>query len=549
MIAHNSCPSSPDDGVPPPSSKITDVEDAFQKNRSSGGTLGLDNLQISAKFPVRPGYGTKGEKVTLWANYFELIPNPDLLLYRYNVSVAPEAKGKLLSQVIRLLLGLPEYVNFQRDIVTDFKSTLISHRRFSPDMRQATIQYRSEGEDEPPINAKTYQVRVEETGTFTVSDLTDYLASTNVSTTYTEKLPLLQAFNIFLSHYAKSSPAIATAGSSKSFSLTQASAKWDLGAGLFAIRGFFSSVRVAACRILVNINVSHGAFYDAIPLGQLIQRYGSANKFDIVKLQKFLGKLRVRLIHLKEKKNKAGEVIPKVKTICALANRNDGHRLEHPPRVAAFGAGPKDVEFFLDDSPKEPPSSTPSQDVVTSGGKKKAKGNPKNISGRAPGKGVAQAGRYISVYDFFKISMDFHAPFMIQCRSNQVNSLWSIDRRAKITRRQRGQQRKSRISPGRSLHCDAWTVLKFTAGSFPNAADDSLCCPQAMGECKFNYSRCTWYCWHIAECECQNGEILRFLMGTWDTSKLTQAGSIWHIDTHENDHSSWPGSPCAKGQV
>ena len=468
----------------------------------------MGNLQIESNFPVRPGYGTKGEKVTLWANYFELIPNPDLVLYRYNVSVAPEAKGKLLSQIIRLLLGLPEYANFQRDIVTDFKSTLISHRRFNPDMREATIQYRSEGEDEPPLRVKTYQVRVEETGTFTVSDLSDYLASTNMSTTYTEKLPMLQALNIFLGHYAKSSPAVATVGSSKSFSLTQASPKWDLGAGLFALRGFFSSVRVAACRILVNINVSHGAFYDAIPLDQLIHRYGSANQFNRVKLQKFLARLRVRLIHLKEKKNRAGEVIPKVKTICGLANRNDGHGLEHPPRVLDLGAGPKDVEFFLDDSPKEPPSSNPSQDVGTSGGKKKAKGNPKNTPGRAPGRGVAQAGRYISVYDFFKISIDFHLPFVFRYRSNQVNSPRSIDCRSETTRRQRGHQRKSHVSPCRSLHCDAWTVLKFTAGSFPNAADDSLCCPQAMGKCKFNHSRWTWYRWHTAECECQNGEMI-----------------------------------------
>jgi eukaryotic translation initiation factor 2C len=411
MAAH--CSSSPGHAVPTPSTQVTAIENLFQNNRSSGGTSGIDRLQIDAKFPVRPGYGTRGEKVTLWTNYFELIPGPDLLLYRYHVAVDPAATGKLLSQIIRLLLGLPQYAEFQHDIVTDFKSTLISHRRFNFDMAETTIQYRSEGEDEPRANAKTYKVRVEETGTFTVSELTDYLASTNVSTAYTEKLPMLQALNIFLGHYAKCSPTIAAVGSSKSFSLSPASAKWDLGAGLFAIRGFFSSVRVAACRILVNINVSHGAFYDAIPLDQLIDRYGSANRFDKHKLQKFLGKLRVKTIHLTEKKNRAGEIIPRVKTICALANTNDGHRLEHPPRVAQFGAGPKDVEFFLEDSPTEPPSSTPGQVVGTASSKKKAKGNPKIAPDRAPGRNAPQAGRYISVYDFFRngIGFGFHASF------------------------------------------------------------------------------------------------------------------------------------------
>lgn len=240
--------------------------------------MGIGGLQIDAEFPCRPGYGTRGQKIILWTNYFEMIPSPDLLLYRYNVAVQPAATGKKLSQIIRLLLKLPEYGDFQNDIVTDFKSTLVSRRRLSPDAAELAIQYRAEGEDEPRAHAQTYRLRVEETGTLTVSELTDYLTSTTVNTAYADKLPVLQALNIFLGHYAKSSPSVATVGSSKSFSLTQASPKWDLGAGLSALRGFFSSVRVATCRILVNVNVSHGAFYDAIPLDQLIQKYGSATE-------------------------------------------------------------------------------------------------------------------------------------------------------------------------------------------------------------------------------------------------------------------------------
>ena len=96
-----------------------------------------------------------------------------------------------------------------------------------------------EGEDEPRANAQTHRLRVEETATLTVSELTNYLISTNINTAYADKLPVLQALNIFLGHYAKSSPAVATVGSSKSFSLTQDTPKWDLGAGLTALRGFF----------------------------------------------------------------------------------------------------------------------------------------------------------------------------------------------------------------------------------------------------------------------------------------------------------------------
>jgi eukaryotic translation initiation factor 2C len=400
----------PDQPIPRPNAQVTEVEDLFQKNLSSGGVLGIGGLQIDAKFPCRPGYGSKGQKIILWTNYFEMIPSPDLLLYRYNVAVQPPAKGKKLSQIVRLLLELPEYDHFRDDIVTDFKSTLVSRRRLSPGATESAIEYRAEGEDEPRAHAQTYRLRVEETGTLTVSELTDYLTSTTVNTAYMDKLPVLQALNIFLGHYARSSPAIATIGSSKSFSLTQSAPKWDLGAGLSALRGFFSSVRVATCRILVNVNVSYGAFYDAIPLDQLIQKYGPANQFNRAKLQSFLKRVRVRVIHLREKKNRVGESISRVKTIFGLATKDDGQGLEHPPQFPnlranpnqIFGAGSKDVEFFLSDSSGAPSSSSTGQAAGQPGSKKKGKASKGGARGHGPGQSVPQGGRYISVYEFFR---------------------------------------------------------------------------------------------------------------------------------------------------
>lgn len=326
-----------------------------------------------------------------------MIPSPDLLLYRYNVAVQPAAAGKKLNQIIKLLLKLPQYAEFHDVIVTDFKSTLVSCKRLSPDATELAVQYRAEGEDEPRANAPNYRLRVEETGTLTVSELTDFLGSTNLNSAYTDKLSILQALNIFLGHYAKATPSIATVGSSKSFSLSETSPKWDLGAGLSALRGFFSSVRVATCRILINVNISHGAFYDAIPLDQLIQKYGSANQFNRVKLHSFLKRVRVEVIHLPEKKNKDGISIPRVKTVFGLASKDDGHDLDHPPRVLNFGAGPKDVEFFLNDSSGAPLISSTRQAGGTTGSRKKGKGKKEGA-----GQPVFHSGRYISVYDFFQ---------------------------------------------------------------------------------------------------------------------------------------------------
>jgi len=322
--------------------------------------------------------------------------------------VQPTAAGKKLSQIIRLLLESPGYAEFREDIVTDSKSTIISRKRLSTGRTETAINYRAEGEDEPRVNAPTYRLRIEETGTLNISDLTEYLTSTGGGS-YSDKLPTLQALNIFLGHFARSSPAVATIGSSKSFPLGQYAPRMDLGAGLTAVRGFFSSVRVATCRILVNVNVSHAAFYDAIPLGQLIQKYGAAHRHNLPKLEKFLKRVRVRVIHLGEKKNKAGESVPRVKTIFGLANKNDGHGLDHPPRVQRFGAGPKEVEFYLNDPSAATSSASTGPVASAPGGKKKGKGNKGGPSSTAPAKGTSQ-GRYISVYEFFRTSKYFINP-------------------------------------------------------------------------------------------------------------------------------------------
>lgn len=82
-----------------------------------------------------------------------------------------------------------------------------------------------------------------------------------------------EALNIFLKHYAKSANNLATLGANKTFSIGGGESA-DLGSGLTALRGFFTSVRAATNRILVNINVSHGAFYQEGQLTRLMQAFG-----------------------------------------------------------------------------------------------------------------------------------------------------------------------------------------------------------------------------------------------------------------------------------
>src|SRR4029077_11134289 len=125
-------------------------------------------------------------------------------LYRYDILVTPAAAGKKLSRIVKLLLETPQMSGSLADLITDFKSSLISRRRFEIDTQIIEVQYRSEQEDEPRQNATTYKIRVQYTNTLSVSQLIDYLMSTNIAARFDDKQSLIQALNIFLNHYSKS---------------------------------------------------------------------------------------------------------------------------------------------------------------------------------------------------------------------------------------------------------------------------------------------------------------------------------------------------------
>ncbi|KAF9767721.1 hypothetical protein IL306_015076 [Fusarium sp. DS 682] len=348
------------------------IEDALHP--ATKYKLDLGSLKLTEDFPSRPGYGTRGTKVELTANYVELLPPSNMTLHRYEIQISPVAAGKKHFLVVQLLLQAPELAPQQGDIATDFRSTLVSKTKFPQDEILIVVPYRPEGEDEPAARATVYKVRVLYTKTLNIGELINYLNSTSLGQSLGDKQELTQALNIFLNHYTKSAKNLVTIGSTKSFSLTSDAARGDIGSGLEVIRGFFSSVRIVTYRILVNINVSHGAFYHAVPLSVLMNSYGV---HSTVMLERFLKFLRIQTTHLPEKRNKANEVIPRVKTIFGLARKDDGHGLAHPPRVRQHGAGAKDVEFWLDGEA----SSAGTHKAVAKGGAK----------GKGKGKGKAQA--------------------------------------------------------------------------------------------------------------------------------------------------------------
>ncbi|KAK3329622.1 Piwi domain-containing protein [Apodospora peruviana] len=264
------------------------------------------------KLPCRLGYEKKGRAVTLWTNHVELKPPPDIKLFHYDLKItrrarttpeaetapvpavgtAPEAKntphspaGKKLGHAIyQLLKTVPELMDLcdEGDLVSDFNQTIITTRELASDPSSFNFTYCGEKSNN---RGKYYTAELKFTKVLNVDDLLRSLEAKTLSEeTNVKKEEFTQAFNIWLRHLSKylsmvNEPQKQVVVGSEAFSLmgrskVQQETERRLSGSTVAIRGFFSSIRMATARVLVNINVTHGAFHPAIPLNSLIPALG-----------------------------------------------------------------------------------------------------------------------------------------------------------------------------------------------------------------------------------------------------------------------------------
>lgn len=342
-----------------------------------------------AKYPVRPGYGTVGRQVTLYANYLPLAL-PTKALFRYHIAIAADSAGrsapvgKKAQHIVRLLLN--EHFSQQKNqIVSDFRSTLVSCVKLTEG--KFDVRYKEDLEDDYPETPRVHTVTVQYTGEVNPGDLVDYLTSTNASSILESKEAIVAALNMIMGHHPKTDDGVVSIGANRHYSLRQGTMEsFNIGGGLSALRGFFVSVRAATARVLLNVQVKYIACYNQGPLANLISDSRNRNSY---RLEKFLKGIRVCITHI-VRKNSQGQPRPRIKPIYGLANRGDGGSSPNPPKVPRHGAGPGDVEFFLGEAGPKPVPETVTPESKGKKGKK------------APRAGPAQAGRYITVAAFFK---------------------------------------------------------------------------------------------------------------------------------------------------
>jgi hypothetical protein len=300
---------------------VRHLEDKIINDRSD---IPIQNLSLQDSFVLvpRPGYNISGKSVKLWANYFELERKEGVVLYQHSVTIQPtlEISRRYKRRLFSLLLK--EAVLAKYGLATNYVDRLICTERLEP--ISVAVRYYEPEEVGPSQGSPSYNFNIRFDRPFHLDYLqADLEASQEMYQNQATKTEAIQALDMVIAQFPNESPGVQFVGQNRHFRLGQDNSS-PLGGGLNAVRGFFHSVRPSTGRLLLNLNVSAAAFYQAGPLHKLAALFDPKNRYytdpaRAVQLDNFLRNLRVRTTHQRD----GNRPITKVKTILALAKYGD----------------------------------------------------------------------------------------------------------------------------------------------------------------------------------------------------------------------------------
>lgn len=315
--------------VTPPDPAITAAENALVVQTKG---------KIIDDFPGRSGYGSKGKAIVLRTNYFSLTTAfeanmNEVPLYRYEVEIKEfkDISKPKRRRVFDSIVAHAAFANLRW--ATDYSSIIVTTEKLDLEKMMAgkvmveltippengAVGPSSEG-DQPPEFVKaararnTFHFRLHEKESFNPRAMVEYLKSTSAGAMYQGRADLIQLLNIIITKAPNEAAQVKDVGKNfYPFGTHPGMESYDLGQGLEALRGYFSSVRPAIGRLLVNINVTSGAFYKSMYLLDLVREVGSGND----QAESFIRMLKVEVRYTKDGQKEM--FMKKAKTIVGFA--------------------------------------------------------------------------------------------------------------------------------------------------------------------------------------------------------------------------------------
>jgi eukaryotic translation initiation factor 2C len=226
----------------------------------------------------------------------------DKVLHRYTVTWADPQMPKLKKRrAMEQILALPEFRTLTH--ASDFGANIVTTEKVSEDFlnntklsvilppKGSTVVLAAPADDAPrhvkeAAARNSIKFKLQASTSLNVRDLIAYINSTSRGAHYEGYGDLIQMLNIIMCKAPNEAASVAKLPGNKFYphqGLLGVNNHPDidfeeLAGGLVALRGYFSSVRCATGRILLNLNVTSGAFYQTVPLMDLLTKFGNPDQ-------------------------------------------------------------------------------------------------------------------------------------------------------------------------------------------------------------------------------------------------------------------------------
>lgn len=265
--------------------------------------------------PYRPAYGSQGEEVILWANYFHLRFKETEELFKYEVVITdPRKRSSENNENDGKVTG--------RKAMHIFKAVIVQVRRknkgsvFATDGKQKIVATTSLKQLPENIDCPGGQGDISHQYDLTISEQVIHVVNLATFLKNQAQTPgfmpspspdskangfpfhqdIIDAMGTITGHAPRASKSIVNVGRSRFFAKENAELSSKIGDTkiLQISKGFSQSVRPATGRLLLNVNVTHSIFRPAGRISELFDRLPGKNQEKAQKLHRIVSKARIK---------------------------------------------------------------------------------------------------------------------------------------------------------------------------------------------------------------------------------------------------------------
>ena len=213
-------------------------------------------------------------------------------------------------------------------VATDYAGLIVTCAKVdlgSSDHSTFTLEFYDTEFPEGRVTAPSgspFKLQMSLVGTLSSSDLGKFMGLDLTGSAHSGMVinEAVHALNIIMAAHPNNTPDVYQSGQNKFFRYPspESFSSYNLGGGLIAVRGYFSSVRFSTSRMLLNLNSRCTPFYRTMNVRELVHEFQKSAPGNWPALEEYLRNLRVKTSYMTAP---GGKSVSKVRSVIGFSHK------------------------------------------------------------------------------------------------------------------------------------------------------------------------------------------------------------------------------------